>query len=210
MISSNLTRVLIGLVASILMQQGEVVIDRTDLRTQTYKGPPGMLGIGSSSKGSLVPVSDLRLQLGEANAYISTDGNFIATIKLTNVGDSTLKIPISLDQVKVHKTGASNRVEFAVSVNIASDENPPSTQKRETVAVLFGSDSFPDSLVSLAPGGSITLRVGLPSKALGVHAGDHIYLFGETSRLSDDKYFIESHSNVISTTKAIVVTGPAM
>jgi hypothetical protein len=208
MISNNLMCIFLVLAASILIQKGEVVIDRTDLRTQTYKGPLGMSGVGSSSRGSLDAVFEFPIQLNEASAQISPDGNFIATMKITNIGDSMLKIPTSLDQVKVHRAGALNRTEFAVSVDVTSDEKPPSPEKREAVEVLFGSDSFPDSLVSLAPGGSVTFRVGLPSKALGVHVGDHLYLFAETLRLSNEKYFIESRSNVIPTIKAIVVTGP--
>ncbi len=199
----------IALVLSILVTQaGQVIVDRTDRHSQTYLGPPGMSGKGST-EGDLSPKLNLPIRIDATQAEISADENLILSLRITNTGTVPLKIPLSFDQAKVHAAGASNRMELGIFIGIASNSDPSPPLERKAVAGLSSSDAFPDSYENLAPNASFILRISAPSKALDVHAGDEIYLFARTTKLFDSKYFIEAFSDMVTSKNSIKVAKPS-
>ncbi len=190
--------VTLWLISSIIAQTAPIILDRTDASKSTYlHRMPGATHFGSPDKRVADAALDLPLSL-ETESVIISSADLVATIKIENRSSKSVRVPTSLDQVKVYADGLIGRQQIAIELVLSREGRILDPPGRRAITVLFSADAYSDSYLDLAPGASFLLRVAARANSFDIRPGDAVYISAVTTKLSDTSFTEVSRSRVVT------------
>lgn len=189
-------------------QKSGLLVDLTTPQSQGQDGL-GVPGLGISAiEGQPVDEHkyEMPLRIEIVRSSVDKSGDFILQVKIQNIGQAAVELPVSRKASDVERKSGSFRRELFFTVRpMATESRPPNV-----VGATVGSHAVPPSLVRLEPLQSFRVLLRVESrwvKSSLPRDGKEIRVevtCGEWA-LKDDSFFIESTAqNVISGNTAVL------
>jgi hypothetical protein len=158
---------------------------------------PGLVGGGGSgvSVGDPRPNGGLEIQLLEVDSPARWDQEVIATARLLNSGNKSVRIPYSLEPQQFEQPDVQGTFRYqSADFGLLVGANRADTFALHVQTRLFGNSAVADSLRELKPGEAIRFRLGVILKCTAQPAVCKKAL--EASELEVGAFFSESSNTV--------------